>query len=388
MSDENLTDLLERAGDVVSVGPVPLLAVHNALARRRRQRAFIAVLASAAAVAAVIGGTIAVVPSANNSPDAAAKPPTRLFGLGHVAVEVPRSWPVNDIKCSAPQHDTIAFGGGGPSCVIPRPVNTEMITLERYDGEAQLSGSTKWIVDDHEVYAALKCLVNRSKGRVQCTARIVFAAEHVLVTLSSSTSRAKLLEMVNWIKVLPDRVAVPDPGVSIDPLSGLVYESLLENEGFRVKRVADYNGTGPTGLVTGVNPAPGTVLKPGSLVSFSVVSRRRNPDVKAVFTLRVHNPEDPTLTYPNHQILTGSTIKVALGGRLRLFIRGEQRLLVSADTDRAYLAPVPVGAFPRGVTGFAWMPVRVGRTTLTLYMVVNGEQVSVGKVILDVRTTS
>ena len=385
MSDEDLTQLLERAADDLPVGPVPLAAVHAQVGRRtRRRRARIAVLTSAAAVAAVIGGTFALVPHRSDHPVATPPTKTRLFGIGHVAAEVPASWATNDMRCGFPQQDTVVLGGGPVlACIAPHPANTEMISFQRYYGEAQLAGSVKLLVDDHEVYGTgIDCSTIRS----QCSMTVVFAAQHVLVTLSSSTSRATVQTMLGWIKVLPDHVAVPAPGEVISARSGDLYVRLLESEGFKPVKKIDFNATEPTGLISQVAPAPGSVLKPGSTVEFTVTSRLRSAAHHIRLSLSVDNPGAPTFTIADAKIRVSADATTALGARITLFVRGRPLDAIHVTSNNAFLAPsTSPTKLPENTRAFVWTPVHRGRTALVIYETANGEHFTFGVVRLNIR---
>ncbi|MFL6023650.1 MAG: PASTA domain-containing protein [Marmoricola sp.] len=382
MSDENLTELLERAADVVPVGPVPLAAAHALAARRARRRRLVTVMASAAAVAAAIAGTVAVVPHRSHRPDIAPvpAPKTRLFGLGHVAVDVPASWAAGSMAC-APVRDAVVIGPMIGNCILqPRPKNVELIELERSYGDAP-KGSSRLVIDGHDAYASrTACGRSRTDDPVACAATVTVPSENVRISLISTTSRATVADMQKWIRVLPNRTAVPPPNTFFDPsTAGASYQRLLEASGFRVVPSVHYSERGFVGEIARVSPMPGTMLAPGSTIRYTVSNHRTR------LTLSVANLGTPPFSLKDSTIRVAAYAQTALGTRLTLFIKGAEpfRERIQVDANSRYLRPTPiVGALPRGVSAFSWTVVATGRTTMKIYVTDHGHRTIIGNVVL------
>lgn len=69
MTDPNLTELLERAGERTPVWPPPIQHIVAGARRTRRRRALMLTAATAAAIVATVGGTIVLSAFDSSSPD-------------------------------------------------------------------------------------------------------------------------------------------------------------------------------------------------------------------------------------------------------------------------------------------------------------------------------
>jgi len=113
MTDHDLTDLLDRLGERTPVGAPPTEAMLGDAVRLRRRRTAWVAVGAAAAVAVVAGGLAAVTRGSDpgGEPDGPAVsepttfvPPegTRIVGIGHTVVTVPRGWATNGWRCGTP----------------------------------------------------------------------------------------------------------------------------------------------------------------------------------------------------------------------------------------------------------------------------------------------
>lgn len=142
MTDDNLSDLVEKAGDRVDADGPPIAEIGSGDRRGRRRRTLVVTFASAAVVATVIGGT-ALLSSLGDSADP--EPPvasptavvtpagTRLVGLGHAAIAVATEWGTNKTHCGVPQEDTVVIDvAATEACGTRRPRGVD--SVEIWDG--------------------------------------------------------------------------------------------------------------------------------------------------------------------------------------------------------------------------------------------------------------
>ncbi|WP_109508297.1 PASTA domain-containing protein [Nocardioides speluncae] len=281
MSDRDLTDLLERLGERVDVSPPPLAAMTRAADRTRRRRtAWVVGGAVAAAVALVAGGTQVIGDGLADGTDP--RPPAdravpagmRLVGLGHAAIAVPNDWGRNEVGCGTPIKDTVVIDlTVTPACLIQRPADVDAVRINvgvRRGGEdIEIDGT-----------AARRTPTTCSPGQndegiVTCSASIYVPSEGVGFEASSSTSRERVDEILDEVRILDDEVGVP----LFDPLAGRVsadnYAERLRDAGLTMVKKWGA-GQGPAGAILDVQPESGTVVEPGTQVTVTV-NRPRSP---------------------------------------------------------------------------------------------------------------
>ncbi|TDD60434.1 PASTA domain-containing protein [Kribbella antibiotica] len=276
MTDPALNDVLDRAVAGKAVGPPRIDAIRSGAARRRRRRTTGVVGAAAVAVLAVVGGTAVFAPGdrapvAVNPPVVSNPPvvPTRLVGVGHVAVAVPVGWAQNATYCFTPQRDTVIVNQGPEGyCMARRPEGVESIEILR-------GKSTRFPFRDGKIVEIggaraerlpTVCVASDSDRPTECSATVYFPTLDVTVHLESTTGAAEVDRMIGWIVVVPDQVGVPEYATPVTK-----YTAELTALGLRpvvvTKKIPRYQD----GDILDVVPAPGVLVAPGATVTITVV---------------------------------------------------------------------------------------------------------------------
>lgn len=223
--------------------------------------------------------------SSNHGPSADPKPtrgPTQLVGVGHVAVEVPASWSRNHFTCGTPQSDTV---------IVSMDARTDCRVLWKrgidaidFGPRGPITGPGSEAIDIDGASArrsAVECGDVRFGERVEvCRIALHVTQDDVWLMLESSTSRAEVEEMVGWVQVRKDLIAVPPtPGGYHLPFRPMARETKayleqleqLEQIGLHVElRHVPTPRFQHAGTVAGVEPGVGSMLKPGSVVRVDV----------------------------------------------------------------------------------------------------------------------
>ncbi|TDW16026.1 PASTA domain-containing protein [Kribbella kalugense] len=271
MIETKLTDLLERTADQTPVGPPPLGAVRTGAVRRRRHRRT-AVLSAAAAVAVVIAGTTVLTSHRPTVTSPAPAPvATRLVGLGHAAIAVPKSWGTNQSSCGTPMKDTVLIEdpSAGQYCMAYRPEGVDSVMLGRGGPEPRLRTDEDITIGGvPAVHRQTTCTTGTNKVRI-CSGEVRF--HDFWFRAESSTSAAEVDRLLSRIVILPDQVGVPGYQSMPTVLSGTVYAGVLEQMGLKVIFRPTKNPNYLPGQVLGVSPAPGTMVALGAAVTVTVV---------------------------------------------------------------------------------------------------------------------
>lgn len=274
MTDRDLTDLLERLGERVEVSPPPLAAMTRAADRTRRRRAAWVVGGAAAAVAVVAAGTQVVGDGMTDGRDPAPSSPAarpvpdgmRLVGIGHAAIAVPEEWGRNHLGCGTPTKNTFALDVGViPACLIPRPADVDAVWL--HQDSAFGRGEEIEIDGIRATRTSVTCSSGEHEGTVvTCSASVYIPSENVRFDASSSTSRERVDEILDEVRILDEKVGVP-------PYNSLTWDMPFKNYARHLREYGlepvkvERRIQGPAaGRVIEVSPGPGTVLPEGSAV--------------------------------------------------------------------------------------------------------------------------
>lgn len=282
MNEQDLMEALEdRVGDV-PVGPAPVDAMTTSAARTRRRTGIVA--GAAAAVVAVVASIgIAQVIGADDpsgdGQDVATEtdvPPAgyRYVGLGRAAIAVPDAWPRNETECNAvPKATTYVVDLDGPTCMLMSVVPPDTDAVEVGPGTGvETTGWQPVEVDGEE---ALRSPVAEAEqapelgGGALTTVQVYLPDLDVLFTAQSTISAANVDDLLDGIVVLDDQVGVP--GFSALGLDGgrmdEEYTERLEALGLEVELLPQLDRMQRTpGEVIEVEPLPGTVVAPGTVV--------------------------------------------------------------------------------------------------------------------------
>ena len=290
MNDDEATNLLHRLADRVEVGPVPLRDVLRAGRRARSRHRRTAVLGVAAAVVLVLLGGVGVrqalrpgrpaAPATVPSTSAPAAPPgTRWVGIGHAAIAVPEGWGTNQTRCGQPRANTVVIDQGPiPLCAVITPPAVSDLQLEaspdvptnpsfadavpiRIDGEPALK-------------TPLRC-TNQSSSHL-CTQALWIKQERALFT-ATSPHVGTVRRLLSSVRVDDAYVAVPGTYAADLQRGARAFTHAAEALGLRVSRRVVPGGGLPAGFIVRVDPAVGTMLKPGDTVHVTVSNGQGAP---------------------------------------------------------------------------------------------------------------
>lgn len=392
MTDDHLTELLERAADRVHVGPAPVDAMVGDADRRRRRRALTLTLASAAAVVAVAGGTAVLSSTGGASgpqPPAASPTPVapasdmRLVGLGHAAIAVPEGWGTNVTRCGVPQQDTVVIDVGAvDACLVKRPRGVESVEVTHGKPRFDFTADETFTVDGVEAQRQeTRCEPDVGDTRV-CNATVYLPSLGVSFRAESSSSAADVDRILEQIRLAPDQVGVPGYqtlAANQQGDSGEKYLDALREAGFtgevRTKKLPGV----AAGYVLGASPQPGTMLDPGAVVTVTVVAEPDGPADEVRVGMAAGEGD---MALEDAQIRAGATIEVAVGDRVWAYADGRRAGTLAGELDGSSLA---VDDWKQGPNyPHAWVAVAPGRTTVTLTITADGKPVVLGTVTVIV----
>ncbi|NEA31441.1 PASTA domain-containing protein [Streptomyces sp. SID13031] len=306
MNESQLTELLERAGERIKVRPALIDAMRAGATRRRRRRTAVISLAAVVGVLVAAGGTALLVapginPDRTQVPVATKGPipvPTatngngngngvpagmRLVGLGRVAIAVPAGWGTNQVHCGTPQSDTVLIDELFVTlCATRRPAGVDSVRVGI--GVAQVQYSYNFHADETFEIDGVRAERQRTTcgpgmlgGHEICTGIVLVPSLGTWFVADSSTSAEEVDRILERIVVVPDRVGVPESGPVVSKgggSSGRRYAELLRSLGLEVETKTLSNPDYGPGALLKVSPFPGTMLKPGSTVTITVVAKR------------------------------------------------------------------------------------------------------------------
>ena len=398
MTDDKLSELLERAGARVEVGAPPVAALLAAGARRRRRHALATVGAAAAAVVAVVAATT-LLPSATPGPPGprppvarptgiSTPPGTRLVGLGHAAVAVPLAWGTNRSRCGVPQHDTVVIDEGAVlACAIGRPRGVESVELgqgrARFDFTADRTVSVDGVTAQRQDTTCRRGGIG--PGRL-CAGTVYLPTLRVWFRAESSTGPRAVDRILQGIRVLPGLVGVPGfqtVNVSAQKGAQASYLRALRAAGLTARvRTQTVHAVDP-GYLLGVSPAPGTMLHPGDVVTVTAVGPPAGPaDEVRVGVTSADSTSSDYRSLSDQQIRAGATLRLRVGDRIWAYADGRRSATLAGSLHGTSL----VVDSRRGPNyPHAWVARAPGRTRVTLTVTADGKPVPLGVVTVVVR---
>ncbi|WP_020388553.1 PASTA domain-containing protein [Kribbella catacumbae] len=291
MNESKLTELLERAGERTSVGPPPIDAIRAGATRLRRRRTVAASVTAAAALVAMVGGTALVATHGrsldNPPPPAASASPgpvpaaTRLLGIGHAAIAVPKVWGTNQSSCGTPKKDTVLIDDPSAAllCQSSRPSGVESVELAsgkplRFDFHADETIEVDGVRAERQRTRCTDGAINNVRV---CSGAVFIPSLDVSFRAESSTNAGEVDRILERIVIVPDRVGVPEPLEFIAPnnspaLSGEKYANRLTALGLKPRiqtRKAPGYSPGDV-LAVSLSSAPGTMLPLGATVTITI----------------------------------------------------------------------------------------------------------------------
>lgn len=401
MTNHDLANLLERAGERIPVGSPPVTEIEIGANRLRRRRITARATVAAAALGAVVVGTALVA-----GPDSVAPPGrfddpadtqtdgglvptgTRLVGIGHAAIAVPREWATNALRCGTATEPTAvidvtvirACGWIGrqvfDNAWLERGVNRDMFRPTEdfeIDGvAAQRDTSTCTPVGD---------------GLRQCSGTVFVPSENASFR-AQAASKQRVDEILSWIRIVPELVAVPGFGVANmdhqDEDAGEHYRADLEAAGLDVDVVSEPRPGSKPGYVLGVSPGPGTMVEPGELITMTEIAEPRGPADEVSVGLNSEGPGD-SMDYRDlgdEQIRANGEIHIDLGARIWIYGHGKWIRTLEGTVAGSALT---LDNWTEGPNyGRSWKAVARGSSTLEITIIADGQQIKLGTVTIIV----
>ena len=270
MIDAKLTELLERTGEHVD--------------GRRRTVAWSSV--SVAAVLAVIGGTTLLTQGSSGvdpQPPVTSRSPgvvaggTRLVGLGHAAIAVPKAWGTNQVICGTPRTDTVLVDLGITTLCMGLPragvESVEVVRGKATDFHADESTDIDGVPAQRQRTTCSQGPINKV---TVCSGTVFIPSLDVSFQATSSTSAEEVGRILARIVIVPDLVGVPGYR-TIDrnghQPQGPDYAELLKEAGLKAEFRTRMSPGYPAGTIFSGSPAPGTMVAPGTPVTITVAGR-------------------------------------------------------------------------------------------------------------------
>ncbi len=406
MTDQNLSDLLDRAGERIAAGSPPLGAMIDAAAVvRRRQRTrwtgALAAVGAGAVVAVVVGGP-ALFPAADSrtppqpstqgtSPvESEPIPPgTRLVGIGHVAIAVPEEWATNAIRCGTATRPTVVVDVTViEGCALLAPKVHDVVWLERAVNASMFVPDRDVEIDGVAAQTNEVTCSELGNGTTSCT-RTVFVPSDQASFRAIAKTKERVDEILSWIRVVDDRVAVPGfHGVNDseqDDDAGEHYRQALQAAGLAAQVNTQFVGGGKPGLILGVSPAPGTMLEPGQTVTMTEVADPRGPADLVDVEVNSVGPGN-SMDYRGRtdaQLRAGTRIELELGSTIWVYGHGQGIGSLAGEISGPALALDDWREGPN--YGRSWTAVARGTSELTVIITVDGERIVIGTVTVSVR---
>ncbi|HET7356692.1 MAG TPA: PASTA domain-containing protein [Nocardioidaceae bacterium] len=287
MNDDDATTLLNRLAERVPVGAAPVEEVIRSGQKARVRHRRTTVLAVAAGVAIVLIGGFAVrqalqparVTPVAGRPDTGPAAPagTRLVGIGQAAIAVPEDWGTNQTRCGQPQTNTVVIDQGVvPLCAIMGPQTASDVELQiAPEAPSNFATATPTSIDG--VVAMKTPLRCTSEGSFAanpyqlCTESLWVQQERALFTVTSPHA-STVRRLLASVRVHKGYVAVPftySAGATRDVRS---FTEAARAEGLQVQTRLDRTSSSPAGWIVDVDPAVGSMLRPGATVQVTVSS--------------------------------------------------------------------------------------------------------------------
>jgi len=285
MNDEDASTLLNRLAERVPVSPAPVEEVIRSGQKARGRRRRTSLLAVAASVALVLLGGFGVrqalqparvTPVAGPDIEAAAPAGTRLVGIGHAAIAVPEDWGTNLVTCGKPTTNTVVMDQGVvPLCATTLPQTVSDVELQVSPSAPNFSNAHETRVDGvAALTTALRCTtegtVPQHRYRL-CTQALWIQQEQALFTITSPHA-ATVRRLVGSVRVNQGYVAVPVTYTQGAERDARAFSDAAKSLGLDVQTRVEDGSSLPAGWIVGVDPAVGSMLRPGAAVHVTVSS--------------------------------------------------------------------------------------------------------------------
>jgi hypothetical protein len=362
----------------------------------RRRRAVIT-LASAALVVTVIGGTVLAStlgggadpgPLAGSPSPIVTPPGTRLVGAGHAAIAVPAEWGTNKTHCGVPQQDTVVIDVAViEACGTRRPRGVDSVEIWTGPPPFSYHADETTVLDGVPAERQKTICAPDLGGHTICAGTIYLRSLGVMFIADSSTSRAEVDRILSWIRIVPGLVGVPGVDkIRTDEQGGAqaTYVDVLDRAGLTAEIHTRTVPGSPAGYILDVSPPPGTMVRPGTVVTVTVVAEPRGPaDEVDVGTNSVHWPEEVYHALTDAQIRAGATIRLEVGDQIWAYARGKRASTLAGELHGTSLAINDCKKCPN--YPHSWIAVSRGKTKITLTITADSKPVVLGTVTVLVR---
>ncbi len=396
MSEQHLSELLERAAARVPVNAPPTSQLVAGADRRRRRRLLLTTASAAVAVVlAVVGTTLLTAsgPADETDPPSVAEPTRivapagmRLVAVGQAAIAVPVEWGTNRTRCGTPKRDTVVIDVSSiPLCLTLRPRGVESVELSqgnpRFDFKADDTTQVDGVAAQRQ---RTSCKGDQADFEV-CAGTLYLPSMKVSFRAESSTSAATVDRILQRVRILPDAVGVPgfeDLNARLQGGAGAQYVKTLREAGLAVEmRTRAVRPIDP-GYVLAAEPAPGTVMRPGDVVTVTVVAKPKGPADEVRVDINSRNKADEYRGLSDEQIRAGATIRLRVGDEIWAHATGKRAGTLAGKLDGSSLV---VDGWKEGPNyPHSWRAVSPGGTRITLTINADGKPVVLGVVTVVV----
>lgn len=405
MTDHDLANLLERSAERISIGAPPVSEMLVGADRLRRRRSTTRAAVAAAAVVAVIGGTALVAaqgsdPSGGSLGGPADRGPaetqpaepipagTRLVGVGHSAIAVPEDWATNALRCGTATEPTVVVDITViETCGWLSPEVFDNVWVEQGVNRNMFSPSEDFEIDGVAAQRdETTCAPYGDRVR-QCSGTVFVPSVNASYRAQAATKQ-RVEEILSWIHIVPDRVAVPGFGPANidhqDDDAGEHYRAELQDAGLQVEVITEPRPGFKPGYVLGVSPGPGTMVEPGDVVSMTEIAEPRGPADEVHVEVNSSGPGD-SMDYrglSDEQIRAGAEIRITLGSTIWIYGQGKRIGTLRGEISGSALT---LDDWKEGPNyGRSWNAVERGTSTLTISITANETPITLGTVTVIV----
>lgn len=400
MTDHDLANLLERSAERIPIATPPVSEMLVAVGRLRRRRSTTRAAVAAAAVVTVLGGTALVAaqdtnpslggPSgpADTQPAEPGPAGTRLVGIGHSAIAVPNDWATNALRCGTATEPTVVVDVSAIEMCqwLSREV-FDNVWVEQGVNRKMFSPSEDFEIDGVAAQRdETTCTAYGDRGR-QCSGTVFVRSANASYRAQAATKQ-RVEEILSWIHILPDRVAVPGVGPANldhqDDDAGEHYRAQIRAAGLQVEVLTAPRPGFKPGYVLGVSPGPGTMVEPGDVISMTEIAEPQGPADEVHVEVNSVGPGD-SMDYrglSDEQIRAGAKIRIDLGATIWIFGHGKRIGTLAGEVTGPALSLDDREDGPNH--GRSWKAVERGTSALTITTTVNGTPTTLGTVTVVV----
>lgn len=400
MTDHDVAEVLERSAERIPVGAPPVAQLLAEADRIRGRRTASRAVVAAAAVAAVVGGT-ALVASRDTGPQPRIDRPAatlpadpvpagrRLVGIGHSAIAVPEDWSTNALRCGTATEPTVVVDVTAiETCLWLAPTVFDHVWVEESVNREMFDPVLDIVIDGVPAQRdETTCTPLGGRGN-QCSGTVFVPAEDASYRAQAGT-RERVEEILSWIRVVDDRVAVPGFGVANmdhqDDDAGEHYRRQLAAAGLRVEVVTESRPGSKGGYVLGTTPRPGDMVTPGEVIVMTEVADPAGPADEVRVEVNSVGPGD-SMDYrglSDEEIRAGAQIRIDLGATIWVHGAGKRIGTLAGEVSGTALA---LDEWRQGPNyGRSWQAVERGRSSLRITIAAGGKRILLGTITVVVR---